>query len=79
MYKGAARVLHFNARRFSTATRLQAPSGLKINSQRLWDTLHETCEWGATHRYGEYVSILPVEEQNVDVITEIQQTLVWRV
>lgn len=55
--KGATRALRSNARRFSTATRLHAPSGLKINSERLWNTLHETCEWGAEHRYGEYVSI----------------------
>ncbi|KAJ5504349.1 Peptidase M20 [Penicillium fimorum] len=51
--KGVTRALHSNARRFSTATRLQASSGLKINSERLWNTLHATCEWGAEHRYGE--------------------------
>lgn len=55
--KRATRALHSNARRFSTAIRLQAPSGLKINSERLWNTLHESCEWGAEHRYGEYVPI----------------------
>lgn len=55
--KGATRALHSNTRRFTTTTRLQAPSGLKINPERLWNTLHETCKWGAEHRYGEYVSI----------------------
>ncbi|PYI09581.1 beta-alanine synthase [Aspergillus sclerotiicarbonarius CBS 121057] len=28
-------------------------SRLKINSDRLLETLHSTCEWGAAHRYGE--------------------------
>ncbi|KAL2812761.1 hypothetical protein BJX63DRAFT_443365 [Aspergillus granulosus] len=28
------------------------PSGLKINQSRLWETLHETCKWGAAHRWG---------------------------
>jgi hypothetical protein len=63
--KGVTRALHSNARQFSTATRLQA-SGLKINSDRLWNTLHETCEWGAAHRYGEYVPIsYTVTEHNL--------------
>ncbi|KAJ5101692.1 hypothetical protein NUU61_003914 [Penicillium alfredii] len=52
--RSATRVFRSNvARQFSTTTRLQAPSGLKINSGRLWESLHETCEWGAAHRYGE--------------------------
>ena len=25
---------------------------VKINADRLNKTLHETCEWGADHRYG---------------------------
>lgn len=25
---------------------------LLINPRRLADTLHETCKWGAAHRYG---------------------------
>ncbi|KAL2826267.1 hypothetical protein BDW59DRAFT_171918 [Aspergillus cavernicola] len=29
------------------------PSGLKINQSRLWETIHETCKWGASHRWGE--------------------------
>ncbi|KAL4907087.1 hypothetical protein BDW74DRAFT_190084 [Aspergillus multicolor] len=29
------------------------PSGLRINQSRLWETLHETCKWGAAHRWGE--------------------------
>ena len=62
--KGVTRALHSNARRFSTATRLQA-SGLKINSERLWNTLHETCEWGAEHRYGEYV---PISHTAIDTL-----------
>ncbi|KAL4860479.1 hypothetical protein BDV12DRAFT_209349 [Aspergillus spectabilis] len=28
------------------------PSGLKINQARLWETLQETCKWGASHRWG---------------------------
>lgn len=40
----------------STSTSQTQLSGLKINSTRLWETLHETCEWGAAHRYGEYVN-----------------------
>ncbi|KAL3442920.1 hypothetical protein BJX65DRAFT_321050 [Aspergillus insuetus] len=28
------------------------PSGLKINQARLWETLHETCKWGTSHRWG---------------------------
>ncbi|KAL4893733.1 beta-alanine synthase [Aspergillus ambiguus] len=44
----AKRATHLlGRRRLSTAT-----SGLKINASRLWETLHETCEWGAAHRYG---------------------------
>ncbi|KAK2042155.1 hydantoinase/carbamoylase family amidase [Colletotrichum somersetense] len=27
-------------------------SGLKINADRLQETLHHTCQWGAAHRYG---------------------------
>ncbi|KAL4932556.1 uncharacterized protein BDV17DRAFT_300677 [Aspergillus undulatus] len=28
-------------------------SGLRINQSRLWETIHETCRWGASHRWGE--------------------------
>lgn len=50
------RALRFNATRsFSSAPRAHAPAALKINADRLWKTLHQTCEWGAAHRYGEYV------------------------
>ncbi|KAI1390815.1 amidase [Hypoxylon trugodes] len=28
-------------------------SGLKINADRLQETLHYTCQWGAAHRYGD--------------------------
>ncbi|EED14339.1 beta-alanine synthase, putative [Talaromyces stipitatus ATCC 10500] len=45
---------NFTARRLaSTSTPQTQLSGLKINSKRLWKTLHETCEWGAAHRYGD--------------------------
>jgi hypothetical protein len=27
-------------------------SGLKINADRLHETLHQTCQWGAAHPYG---------------------------
>ncbi|KAK1146911.1 hypothetical protein N8T08_002237 [Aspergillus melleus] len=40
-------------RQLSTTTQSTTPSGLSINSSRLWETLHETCEWGSAHRYGE--------------------------
>ncbi|KAE8367121.1 hypothetical protein BDV27DRAFT_143009 [Aspergillus caelatus] len=40
-----------SAKQFSTTSRRHL-SGLKINHNRLWETLHETCEWGAAHRYG---------------------------
>ncbi|KAL4912692.1 hypothetical protein BDW62DRAFT_216120 [Aspergillus aurantiobrunneus] len=29
------------------------PSRLRINQGRLWETLHATCKWGASHRWGE--------------------------
>ncbi|KAG7286519.1 hypothetical protein NEMBOFW57_008830 [Staphylotrichum longicolle] len=28
-------------------------SGVRINSGRLLETLHQTCEWGSAHRYGD--------------------------
>ncbi|KAL4966694.1 uncharacterized protein BDV14DRAFT_188870 [Aspergillus stella-maris] len=28
-------------------------SGLRINQSRLWETIHETAKWGASHRWGE--------------------------
>lgn len=27
-------------------------SGLSINAGRLMETLHQTCQWGAAHRFG---------------------------
>ncbi|KAJ5523039.1 hypothetical protein N7513_012583 [Penicillium frequentans] len=51
--RSASHTLRLSARGFSTVTRRQAPSGLRINPDRLWETLHKTCEWGAAHRYGE--------------------------
>lgn len=51
-----SRAFRFNAKRaFSSVPRFKAPSSLRINADRLWETLHQTCEWGAAHRYGEYV------------------------
>jgi len=29
------------------------PGTLRIDAKRLNATLHETCEWGAAHRWGE--------------------------
>ncbi|KAB8238340.1 tryptophan synthase beta subunit-like PLP-dependent enzyme [Aspergillus alliaceus] len=50
--KRSGRALFANStKQFSTTFRRQL-SGLKINNNRLWETLHETCEWGAAHRYG---------------------------
>ncbi|KAJ5606009.1 Peptidase M20 [Penicillium lagena] len=40
-------------RQSSTTTRIQALSGLNFNSDRLWQTSDETCNWGSAHRYGE--------------------------
>ncbi|GIJ99570.1 hypothetical protein Aspvir_001704 [Aspergillus viridinutans] len=42
--------LRHASRRLSTACQ---GSGLKVNANRLWETLHETCQWGAAHRHGE--------------------------
>ncbi|RJE20537.1 Beta-alanine synthase [Aspergillus sclerotialis] len=49
---GAARAFSFNSRR-GLSTTSRGSSGLKINFDRLWETLHETCKWGAANRYGE--------------------------
>ncbi|KAJ5093557.1 hypothetical protein N7456_009418, partial [Penicillium angulare] len=49
-----ARALQFAPTRgFSTSCRLQSISGLKINADRLRETLHETCKWGEAHKYGD--------------------------
>ncbi|KAL6857352.1 hypothetical protein J3F83DRAFT_763692 [Trichoderma novae-zelandiae] len=41
------------AKRFYSASPISAPaSGLRINAERLQETLHHTCQWGAAHRYG---------------------------
>lgn len=46
-------------KRFLTVSHLSAPaSGLRINADRLLETLHHTCQWGATHRYGEFVTLI---------------------
>ncbi|KAK1961557.1 Zn-dependent exopeptidase [Colletotrichum sublineola] len=36
----------------SLSTARGSLSGLKINADRLQETLHHTCQWGAAHRYG---------------------------
>ncbi|OQE22921.1 hypothetical protein PENSTE_c009G03194 [Penicillium steckii] len=52
--KSGSRAMRFNSTRaFSSAPRFQAPPALSINSNRLWETLHQTCEWGQAHRYGD--------------------------
>lgn len=67
------------ARAFSTSSRLQAMSSLSINADRLWETLHETCEWGAAHRHGEYVqSPFLVSKPRTDTAPAIPQTQAWR-
>ncbi|EAW11765.1 M20 family metallo-hydrolase [Aspergillus clavatus NRRL 1] len=45
--KRVHRVLTQPSQQLSTSAR----SGFKINANRLWQTLHETCEWGSAHRY----------------------------
>ncbi|PWY83338.1 amidase [Aspergillus heteromorphus CBS 117.55] len=37
----------------ATASSPSSASGLRINSDRLLETLHRTCRWGAAHRYGD--------------------------
>ncbi|KAL7928884.1 hypothetical protein V8C35DRAFT_317033 [Trichoderma chlorosporum] len=40
-------------KRFYSASHISAPaSGLRINADRLQETIHHTCQWGAAHRYG---------------------------
>lgn len=41
-------------RQLSTSSR-PPTSGLRINPDRLWETIHETCKWGSAHPYGKYV------------------------
>ncbi|KAL7955606.1 hypothetical protein V8C34DRAFT_291105 [Trichoderma compactum] len=41
-------------KRLLTVSHLSAPaSGFRINADRLLETLHHTCQWGAAHRYGD--------------------------
>ncbi|KAL7813354.1 hypothetical protein V8C26DRAFT_405677 [Trichoderma gracile] len=41
------------ARRFYSASAISASaSSLRINADRLQETIHHTCQWGAAHRYG---------------------------
>ena len=37
-------------------------STLKINQSRLLESIHSGCEFGAAHRYGEYVQLQPMLE-----------------
>ncbi|KEY70132.1 hypothetical protein S7711_03368 [Stachybotrys chartarum IBT 7711] len=39
-------------RALTTTSRAGSP-GLRINSARLQETIHHTCQWGAAHRYGD--------------------------
>ncbi len=41
------------ALRVPAAARCYTAGSLKINADRMMKTLHETCEWGAAHRYGD--------------------------
>ncbi|CDR99791.1 related to N-carbamoyl-L-amino acid hydrolase [Sporisorium scitamineum] len=41
------------ARHAPSAVRWYTPGKLHINADRMMKTLHNTCEWGAAHRYGE--------------------------
>ncbi|KZF24825.1 beta-alanine synthase [Xylona heveae TC161] len=50
--KGGTRIMHTNPTRLLSKISRRNLSGLRINSDRLWETLHETCKWGAAHRYG---------------------------
>ncbi|CBQ71928.1 related to N-carbamoyl-L-amino acid hydrolase [Sporisorium reilianum SRZ2] len=36
-----------------SATRWYTPGQLHINADRMMKTLHDTCEWGSAHRYGD--------------------------
>lgn len=44
------RGLCLQARTFATSRPVSV--SLKINSDRLQETLHDTCKWGAAHSYG---------------------------
>ncbi|PYH91618.1 beta-alanine synthase [Aspergillus ellipticus CBS 707.79] len=37
----------------ASASASASASGLRINSDRLLETLHHACQWGAAHRYGD--------------------------
>lgn len=37
----------------SGVVRWYTPGNLRINADRMIKTLHDTCEWGAAHRYGD--------------------------
>ncbi|KAL6835838.1 hypothetical protein J3E69DRAFT_319639 [Trichoderma sp. SZMC 28015] len=45
---------HFVQKRLFTVSHVSASaSGFRINADRLAETLHHTCQWGAAHRYGD--------------------------
>lgn len=41
------------SRPLASALRWYTPAKLQINADRMMKTLHDTCEWGAAHRYGD--------------------------
>ncbi len=42
----------FAIRTPAAAVRRYTAGKLRINADRMMKTLHDTCEWGAAHRYG---------------------------
>lgn len=49
-------------------------SGLQFNRDRLWKTLHETCQWGSAHRYGEYVHVPMYQSEFLCIRTDFDWT-----
>lgn len=51
---------HQHSRHISSMTlRAMAKTALDIDGARMMRTLHQTCNWGAAHRYGPYVPMSP--------------------
>lgn len=55
--RGPLRPLAHAPRHFSSKT-VRCLSGLGINSDRLQEAIHHSCQWGAAHRYGRLVTTL---------------------
>lgn len=72
----------FVQKRLFTVSHLSASaSGFRINADRLAETLHHTCQWGAAHRYGEFVTPILRFFQVSDKLTSktaVQQRQAWR-